>query len=317
MENNIISIEEFAYPGKEGKKVIDLETRYGVIKLYHSKQMTDEMIQIVSKNKLLTPFKDKIIGALQKEIIYPVRYNKSYLSFLVTKVKVFMLNNLSVYANKYIEAACIAGFFTPEKNKIYLLIDNQTSILNNLREEDVAFLILHELSHYCAYNYKSAYFNATKNQIVGFYKGFYESMLEIKNCEKELLNYAKQVYVKCEQADNVSVKTPIKLINDYIKPLQNKSDIDLDDYNSRLKDWIMFPLFYILQYGYPGDSKFNRRYAFFHRTCIKAYLNYLRCPLDKIRYTLFYQEFFAPSEIPAIGSTNPNNSKSYMKLLKV
>jgi len=310
------SLQEIAFP-ESNTAITTLETNYGSVELYTDKALIEEFSVVCSKLPNIKPYNKKILTLIEKDIIRPARYNRSYLNFLMKKAKVFFLNNLLGFMDKTSYVSMIGGFYTPKENKVYVLIDNQVDIFNTLNKENIGTLLIHELSHYCATNHPTAYSNLAEKYMTYFYYNVLGGL--------GLVNYDRQ-------SPNINA---IKIINKYVKDLFFNGEIKgkyttplkifvlLDKLKDNLKpycnhdaDYIETKFQILLEYiasSLTGNIYPTTEWLEVYRT---IYIAYVKLGANKsiISNTLFYQEFIYPSEIMAILSSNPKLAM-YMKLI--
>ena len=305
-------IEEISFP-KSGKKIFNLEVAPGkYVPLYWSRELTEELIDLVSQMKHLSKYK-KVIDLIDKQIIYPCRFDKSFAKFLWRKSKVFFLSLFGINT-KSVLSAYIGGFYIPVKNRIFLIIDNHANIFNNVNKLAIELLIFHELSHYTAANKSNIYFSKEFLYLSNFYKIFFTKFYEIEDdISKEINKFTKE-RISMESQDK-DVKQSIRLLYKFCNSLKKFSTLTQSEFKNRT-DLLFYYLVTILSKGIETTPLFYHAYRYIGKIFLQGYKE-LQANLKIAANSIFYQEFLFPSEIPAIASTNPNNitTKIYMSLI--
>ena len=130
-------------------------------KLYGSDTLDEKVIEVVQNLQVVLPINEKIVQLIRNHTIIPAFYTKSMLGFLGIKL-------LPFHPIKY-----IMGFYSPDVDKIVLLINNAVTFVGLGFNKNLAYLTRHELSHMCSNAFKWRYYSVFKPELTQFWNLYF------------------------------------------------------------------------------------------------------------------------------------------------
>jgi len=135
--------------------------------LYSSSKVKGKFVEAIMKQKILAPVYKKMENLIERQIVIPCFASKNFISFLSHK---FFSDQLS---------KSILGFFYAPKNKLYVLLDNQTKFIVFMSNTELSSVTMHELQHYAAWNLKAKFYNINKNIFRTYFNYFYNLQFNV------------------------------------------------------------------------------------------------------------------------------------------
>lgn len=173
-------------------KVVD---KFGGVPLYSSDSLKQKAIEAFEAQKILLPVLPAITKLIVEDKILPCFASKNLIRLLGHKM----------FSDPMSQA--IRGFFTSKSNKIYLLLDNNTSFLFWVRDHALTYLTLHELQHYVAYNLKgSRFLSINENPLTTFYGTFFNNLFGIKMKTSHVQSYYYYLFKNIEKKGSFDPK---------------------------------------------------------------------------------------------------------------
>jgi len=157
-----------------------IESLYGY-PLYSSNKVKSIYKNIIKKGNLKSVY-NKIENLIDDNILLPVYADKHVIAYLKNKM----------IGTRLIDD--MMGAYIPEKNKVYIIMNNNTRFLFWMKEREINETTMHELVHYVAYNKPNAFYSIFKNELFEFYKTLFDitfnsvNVLSDSACKK-LLTY--------------------------------------------------------------------------------------------------------------------------------
>lgn len=128
-------------------------------KLYSSQKLVEKILTVLEEK--IPEISSSVSVLLKNQIILPVFVSGNAISFFFHKLFAEPINK------------SILGFFSSEKNRIYLLLDNNINLVSWSPDERLAELLIHECMHYSMYNYKKDTFKIFGDSLVDYYSNFF------------------------------------------------------------------------------------------------------------------------------------------------
>jgi hypothetical protein len=257
--------------------------------LYSSDRLRSKYNQAIASQSIINPVAGKIAYLVERGIIVPCYASKNIFQYLKHTLT-------GTPANK-----SIMGFYSPEKNKVYILFDNRLRFMSWANNEDLSLVTIHELMHYVAKNSKKTFYNIFKEDLINYYGEFYKDFADTELSRKELELLIVGAIKMFEWEKDVSVNTVekykkylYKVIN--LNPEQKTLVIDVPLENARTF-WLNPDLFM-------SRAKANREANRLVFALLRAYKVF---NISK-PHTFPIQEILFPSEVIAISSEKPQTN---------
>ena len=268
---------------------------------YSSDKLKAKFIDAVKQRKETRPVADALENLTRRGIIIPCYSKKGIISFLGHKM----------FGTDYDKS--IMAFFSPESNRIYMLMDNRVKFFIWTSSKDMAKTLLHEMMHFACYNLKGGFGSYFKSMWLIYYSEFFNLYFDSNDIDKNDVKMFIQLVLKNIEwtSKDYSIKFfegPYKKEIDMFTKTTG-SDVDLaEGFMKAVNTFITNPNQYIQQV-YERESIPQRIYA-----CLaKAYkiLGY-RNP-----NSLFVQEILFPSEVAAITAGEKTIRSHYVAIEKL
>lgn len=271
-------------------------------KLYSSSKLQRHFLSAIFKQKNLRP----VIRSVEK---------------LVTDGKIIPCyaskNVLKLIAHKFFSdpmQKSVLGFFYSTNNKIYCMLDNNTTFFVWVSNKALSSLTIHELMHYCAWNSKSAFIQTHRKSFQKYFYLFYKQYFEVDVSEKQIDKIVDFIFRKFEFSLKTSTSFLVKYANMLDKTL--KSNIPDNIRREKLivkllavvKMYLMNPNKFISMVQTGGSTP---------RKVVIALLNSYRAFGIRSPNTLAIQELIFPSEIICIQSQYSPSSLHYKSIQQV
>ena len=256
--------------------------------------------------------KKKILEAFDAQhVLYPVM---PALTKLVNDGKILPCfasrNLLKLIAHKLFSdpmSKAIRGFFASDKNKVYLLLDNNTTFGLWVKDKDLTYLTLHELQHYAAYNIAgTGFLRVNDAYLTKFYGRFFREQLGVKMEEKHIQSIYYYIFTRFERSHTIDRSSMEQLSEHLFKTL--KSYIPDDGERERAVRTITSPLRLYVMNANKFIGEVHRASA--SRTLVINLLKSYKAIGVRRPNTLAIQELLYPSEVICIQSqynTQKNN----------
>ena len=265
-------------------------------KLYSSKDLQSKVIDVLYKQKLLTPVIEKIENLIERQIILPCFVSKGFIKLM--KHKIF---------SKYMDRAT-AGYFAAHKNRIYILLDNHLSkYLNVLDKVGLSQVTIHELQHYASYNLKMKHYNICKNAYSVYYREFFNRYFKVAVSSSFVDTVLKFVLKKFEWGT-----TTTSFLTNYatlLDKLLEQSIPDEDDRYNRISNLLSVVKIYLT-----SPDSFVSMLMRGNPNAREVVVTLLECYKKLgIGYpdTMAIQELVFPSEVAAIHAQHSPKSYHY------
>lgn len=259
--------------------------------------------QVFEKTKKFNILKNTLTNLVDKDIIIPIIFSNN-------DDFIHLLNHFKIFEYE----KRIMGFFEPEKNQIFLLLNNLSlGPTGSISNTDIFSLVIHELIHYSMKNLTSSFISIFNDYLFSFYKKLFCNLFSIENIPDDLItNYLNGLYI-------LETKFEDKLMFEYLNKILAFaiSKMDKEKANIFLK---LFKTLFNLLSKEPDNETGNKLIEisskFLEQPFYKSYKetffemnpnlkNYFNSNKNenKRKFSLksiFYQEFLASSEVIAI-----------------
>lgn len=293
--------------------------------LYTSPQLKEDTYNILKNEPQTAPISDKLKKYIDNQVLIPTRYNKSLIRHLLFRTKVFFIDDLlGITSPQTFEKRSIAGFYDPSSNKIYLLLDNNINLLNFSYNDKISQLVVHEFSHYLSKNRSKEYFSLFENELVLFYSYFSTTYFELNTkYNKQIIDISKQIleFAKNTELGGLKSITTVKQFRELVydkyinlyrqfKPYSKLTETKFESHLDLLAEYI-----FLANVNTLVMAKNFKKYMYIFTTILKTYVKGLDANYEKIKDTLFFQEFLIPSEIICIASIRVDLTKKLGSLM--
>ncbi|MFA5559157.1 MAG: hypothetical protein WDA59_06875 [Methanofastidiosum sp.] len=173
----------------------DLEEiiKFGKYTLYGSDSFNNKILnKLIENSRTMNMFGDEIKNAfnVSKDCYFTV-FNKSKMGYILSKLK-----NKVIDFFTYLPEHHILGFYIPDENKLFIVLNNSSSVLSNVDDEKITEIIIHELSH----KFAKERVNENKRINLNLMKAFYKEFLSNISVEA----YLKVLETSLEKNPNLS-----------------------------------------------------------------------------------------------------------------
>ena len=267
---------------------------------YSSDKLKQKFIEAVQERKETKPAADALVKLTERGIIIPCYSKKGIISFLGHKM----------WGSPYDKS--IMAFFSPESNRVYMLMDNRVKYFVWTSSADLSQTLMHEMMHLSCYNLKGGFGSYFKSMWLTYYSEFFNLYFESKDIDKnDVKKFIQLVLKNIEWSAAYSQKFFDKPYAGEINMFARNSGSDIEiaeEFMDAVNLFITNPNQYINQVYQRGSAP-QRIYA-----CLaQAYkvLGY-RNP-----NSLFVQEILFPSEVAAITAGEKAIRPHYVAIEKL
>jgi hypothetical protein len=275
-------------------------------KLYSSKKLQDQIIEVFSRQSFFSSIIDKIKNLVERQIVLPCFAHKSLIQHLKDRI---LSKNKKTLINQY-----TVGYFSATKNKVFVIVDGESiSHLDNLSESSISKTTLHELQHYCAFNLKNNFLNLNKKSVLDFYTDFFKRFFGISLSTSDIEKIADYIFKSYELNSTVN----INFLSSYASLLDNifkKTILSQYQRESKIIE-LLSTLKIFLQDGDAYINLLKQR----NDKVVNIYSDIIRSykKIGVVRpTTIAIQELVYPSEIVAIESEY-NPSSNHYKVIEM
>lgn len=265
-------------------------------KLFSSDRLKNETVNIFQSSSLLSPVSKSIKQLFDKGLILTVYSSKNLFSHM----------GLKMFGSP--TSRSILGFFTPIKNKVYLLMDNMNKLLSfRNQSEEISSLTMHELQHFCSYNLKLKFIAAHKMALDQYYRKMFDLFFDVKMSEKDVIKYYKYLLMNFELQKNMnksSISKYAEFLDNLLEPyITNKKtrETKVEIFASTVHLYLTNPDQYIREVQMKGPS---------HQLFWSLWNSYKTLGIDDPK-SLVIQETLYPSEVICIESQLATKSRHY------
>jgi len=182
-------------------------------KLFSSEAVKEKFINAISNQDILSPVKDKIRNLIERQIIVPAFVSKNVIRLIGHKFFSDQFEKL------------VLGFYDSSKNKIYILLDNNTKFLFFMSNKALGLLTMHELQHYASLNLKFKFANLHKNTFRTYFRNFYKMYADVNLPDSIIDDIVIFIFKNFEYPKNQSTQFLVKY-----------ADIIYDSFHQYIKD---------------------------------------------------------------------------------
>lgn len=277
-------------PKGEMKTVLNSEGE----NLYTSEELKNDFKEIINSQKLLKPAAPSIDILIDKDIVVPVVASKSVMGMISRKLLAPQHNKL------------ILGFYHHLTGKIYILLENHTSFIYWVNEEDIASVLLHEFQHLLAKVYKKEFLTLHKDPLISYYQSFYNQQFQIELTDNDSFEIANWVFNNYE----LDQETSMAILMRYAEFLEGIfSKYSKEDVSPMISDLLTIVKIYMHDFRTFLNLVMSR-----NKDVIKVVTNLIRSykAIGIMNpHSLCIQELWAPSEIICIESQNNTKDRHY------
>lgn len=319
---NDIQLEKFliAYGDTEEIRIPAL----GNIKGYVSDKLNNDILEIIQGNmhSSMIPFYKKL---LNERRLIPFVYRSNSVYDLLDDIKSMVFD--PIFNRNNLMKKSFYAFYTSEEDRVYLALSNIKNIFQHVDNEWMSLIIEHELMHFTSHRANNTFGAIWKNVFDEFYFHLfnYYNTENDSVLEKFVKGYSQNLYkilLSYEKGDmNKILKNIIQLYTVKSKKILNTNMSKIKRYNFNVyfdNATDLIGKFLTLIFTGRTDNAIRLLaqydYLIFYNL-IDAYTK-----MDKnnpvYNRTLFYQEYFAPSEVAAILSMGRKYKKETQESIK-
>jgi len=206
----------------------------------------------------------------------------------------------------------IAGFFHPEKKKVYIMVDNETNAFGFASNNLLASTTIHECMHLFSNLNPTKFMGIFKNDLKKFYFNIFKQIFKLNSVPKDLdkiIKFISRFETMKEFSVNKILTDYFNLLNKYLKPY---SKLEENDFMLTLTNYIVPIKIFFLSF-----SSFMNSYNNYQATFIPIGLAYQNVFGGKNDYTSEFQELISTSEpicvLSEIKPTYPKIIQAFKK----
>ncbi len=295
--------------------------------LYGSKSLNKKFIKALSKVPRTKGISKQIGVLVNNKSIIPCFFQKGFKDFLawrIFKSKPITMQFIdyeidengdpiegtgktsTVIIDERKAAHSIMGFYTPEHEKIILIMSNSLNIFAYAPNDFLSELTLHELMHMVALQKQSKFLSIFKQDLISFYSSlwsqiFYLQKNKIKeNDIKNILSFVLKLERQKSKISNGDLIKYYKLMEN-LKEYSNLSD---EKFTKQLIDYIVIIKIYL-----KNISLFFSKIKKYQHIIVPIYKTYEEVFGLKNLTSVCIQELIYPSEVIAIYSETGTSPK--------
>ena len=255
------------------------------VQLYGSHSLDKNYKKSIAKSESAGYAADQISRLVDIGKVNPCYLNKGIIRVLLWKV-------LVIHPIK-----SILAFFSPGTNKIYILIDNNISIVGYIPNKFLGNLTIHETCHMSCFSDYMGFFNIFSQDFINYYSNYFKLLFKMDSVpEKKIRDFAF-VLVKSEsQKGRRTVILPI--IEKFLESLRKYSKQPKDEFD-RLKNMYLFMCRVIMS---PWTEQSMRDIGNSRDVIVPLYKSYQTSFGFKTRHILHCQEVVTASEVICVYS---------------
>lgn len=196
-------------------KIYDL----GRYELYGSQKFNNNILNnLIDNSNIMRMFEGDIKNAFTTANgCYFTVFDKSKLAFIFNKFKNKILDIMT-----FIDENHIIGFYAPGEDKLFILLNNTSSIMSNINDDKVSMVVIHELTHKAANKSNDDFYNDNSNIIHAFYKNLLYNSINF--CLTIVNPNISEYKVKYIQEINTQVDM-VKVLDAIEKTIREDKDI--------------------------------------------------------------------------------------------
>jgi preprotein translocase subunit Sss1 len=270
--------ELFALPiGLELEATVDGE------KYYSSQKLRESFLKSMGSAGRATKIYNQINTlVMKKKLIVPCYMSKNMLRF---------------FKHKFWGAdqdKTIMGFYHMKQKRVFIVIDNNTSIVGTAKNDLIASTTMHECVHLYSDRMRGKFLNLFKPELERYYISFFSRLFRL-NRKPNLNEFLKFVsvfeYQRAEQM-NKQLTSYYKILEKALKPHTELNDTDFIKVLTKMVVMIKYSLT-----NFPGFVRMYRNFVDINGPLDRAYLDAFG---KRNVYTSPYQELSSISEVICI-----------------
>lgn len=185
--------------------------------LYTSDKLKKEFKELIAEQDIFSKHYEAINKLVDKDIIIPVICSKNILTMVSRRIFVPEANKL------------VLGFYNPQNKKIYMLLENHTSFIYWLKEDDMAKVLIHELQHAMASFYKEEFYRIHKDSLISYFKTFHNAQFKVELNDEDTWKIIMWIYENYEKTGDYSKDVLFNHAMLYRKIFMNYGEKDLSN----------------------------------------------------------------------------------------
>ena len=262
-------------------------------KLFSSPSMKQNFLLSIKQTSRTKPIYNEIKSLVNKGLVVPCFKHKGFFSNL--KYQFFYDRNEKM----------IAGFFHPEKKKVYVLVDNEMNKFGFASNDLLASTTIHECMHLFSNINKTKFNSIFMSDLRKFYFEVFDEIFKLKSKPKGLDNIIKFIN-RFETLSNFNINKELtNYYNLLLNNLKEYSKLDENDFMLQLTNYIVPIKIFFLSF-----SAFMNSYNKYQSIFIAISHAYQKAFGNKNNITAEFQELISTSEpICVLSEMDPRNSK--------
>jgi len=246
---------------------------------------------MLMKNNMTRSVSPKLIDMIWNDQITPAFISSGFFKYFAIKA----------FGDKM---EGVAGFYIPNKDKIFILVDTNSNIFNYTSDDVLSYTVVHECMHMAATRKSNDFWNTFKGDLVDFYNFVFSGALGIEAGVKfDSLPLVEYMWKNMELKADKMNKRDIEGFGDLLRSYKSKSYFNPDAFQDRVEK-IQF--IYIANFWNEDviDQMYSRRD--YRELFVLLYQAYQKVfGIRATRFTYAYQEFGIPSEVICIAAAKP------------
>lgn len=262
-------------------------------KLYTSKSLKTNFLLSINQTSRTKPIFKELEILVHKGLVVPCFKHKGIFSSI--KYRFFGNKNEKL----------IAGFFHPEKGKVFILIDNNMSKFGFASNDILSSTTIHECMHLFSYLNKRKFMSVFLPDLKKFYFEVFKQIFKLKSKPKDLDTIIKFIS-RFETIKNFNMNKELTKYYNLLKDvLKDYSMLDENSFMRVLTNYIVPIKIYFLSF-----SAFMNSYNKYQMIFMSIGRAYEKALGGKNKYTTEFQELISTSEPICVWSEiKPKNSK--------
>lgn len=271
------------------------------IKLYTSQTLKYKFISAIHRTNL-SKYSYYIKESIDRNKIVPCFLNKNILSFLKFKISQHeYYESIEKFFNKDpdIYSRSILGFFEPNLNKIFILLDNNINIFTHANLIELEDTLLHECIHYFSFNNPKLFMRTFENDLIKFYKSLYKKIFKIGDQipDKDILKIINFLLIKFQKINSNFNTQTFSEYSDLLDVMLIKySDLTKEEFNKIKKYYIAFVKLFFTDFN--EFLKLYKKYPLIPKSIEEVYKN--NFGLNNLGPIVYVQELCFVSEVECI-----------------
>jgi len=257
--------------------------------IYSSDSLKEKFNTAISTLKAIRPCLSKVVSLVKEDRVIPCVSYSGFLSYIVKKT-------ISHQSNMVFQ-----GAYDVNKNVIYIVADMKFADFIQV-DQHMAYILIHELMHYCSKKKPGVFFNIFKGEYQKYYIELFHKFAQAELTKQQAEKIAKYATQNYELGKDENFVRYTRFLSGLLDEKQFSGSMTKTHAIS-----IMMSTTNSLFKGFDVFVSHIRRDPDARRLVEVMYAVYVQDFGIKDPDTTPIQELIYPSEIPAVTSIRPNN----------